>query len=106
MPTLRDLPYMAKALLRHVTPPRAFYLLDAWRDRLNGSEVIVDRCFDYLQCMFRSAGFDPRGKDIIEVGSGRFARLCLRFLDAGAARVRAMDLSAVPLSDPRHQAIL
>jgi SAM-dependent methyltransferase len=97
---------MAKAVLRHVTPPQAFYLLDAWRGRLNGSEVIVDRCFDYLQCMFRSAGFDPRGKEIIEVGSGRFARLGLRLLKAGAARVRAMDLSAVPLSDPRHQAIL
>jgi SAM-dependent methyltransferase len=106
MPTIRDLPYMAKAVLRRMTPPQAFYLLDAWRGRLNGSEVIVDRCFDYLQCMFRSAGFDPRGKEIVEVGSGRFARLGLRLLKAGAARVRAMDLSAVPLSDPRHQAIL
>src|SRR3954468_4076401 len=106
MPTIRDLPYMAKAVLRRMTPPQAFYLLDAWRGRLNTSEVIVDRCFDYLQCMFKSAGFDPRGKEIIEVGSGRFARLGLRLLKAGAGRVRAMDLSAVPLRDPRHQAIL
>lgn len=106
MPTIRDLPYMTKAVLRRMTPPQAFYVLDAWRGRLNGSEVIVDRCFDYLQCMFRSGGFDPRDKEIIEVGSGRFARLALRLLKAGAARVRAMDLSAVPLNDPRHQAIL
>jgi SAM-dependent methyltransferase len=106
MPTIRDLPYRAKAVLRHVTPPQAFYLLDAWRGRLNGSEVSVERCFEYLQCMFRSAGFDPRDKEIVEVGSGRFARLGVRLLKAGAARVRAIDLSAVPLSDPRHQAIL
>lgn len=97
---------MAKALLRHFTPPQAFYVLDAWRGRLNTSEVIVDRCFEYLQCMLRSAEFDLRGKEIIEVGSGRYARLALRLLKAGAARLRAMDLSAVPLSDPQHQAIL
>lgn len=106
MPAIIDVPYMAKALLRHFTPVQAFYLLDACRGRLNSSEVIVDRCFDYLQCMFRSAAFDPRGKEIVEVGSGRFARLGVRLLKAGAARVRAMDLSAVPLNDPRHQEIL
>src|SRR4051812_8861072 len=90
MPAVSDLPYMAKALLRHFAPPQVFYLLDGWRGRLNGSEAVVERCFDYLQHMFREAGCDPRGKTIVEVGSGRFARLGLRLVGAGAARVRAM----------------
>jgi SAM-dependent methyltransferase len=47
-----------------------------------------------------------RGKHVLEIGSGRYARFALRLLASGADRVTLIDLYAVPLSNPEHHAVL
>lgn len=101
-----ELKYLAKAIVRRALPPQFFYVWDGWRGKLNASETNVQKTFNYLQYMFRAAECVIADKQIIEVGSGRYARLGLRLVAAGAARVSLLDLYAVPLDDPRHREIL
>ena len=51
-------------------------------------------------------GISLEKKTVLEIGSGRYARIALQMLAAGAERVVAVDPFAIPLTDSAHQKIL
>jgi len=98
--------YVIKSIIRRITPPRLFFILDFLKGDLNGAEVKVNDLYKYVEFIFDSVGINPQDKVIFEVGSGRYARLGLRLLNKGAKKIKAIDLYAVPLSNKKHRLIL
>jgi len=69
------------------TSPEEYYA-DCWRDRL------------------AQRGQSINGKRVLEVGSGRYARMALQWLAAGAKEVTLVDLYATSVEDAAHRALL
>jgi len=101
-----DLEYVMKRFIRrHLPDAWAFGLLELI-GRSNKAEIIPAHVWVNLRERLNGVGIDIAGKHIVEIGSGRYARLGLQMLGAGAARVTLVDLYATALSNREHQSIL
>jgi SAM-dependent methyltransferase len=72
----------------------------------NLSEIDPGKALSELNRRLERIGTDLKDKHILEVGSGRHARLAVQMLHAGADSVSLVDLYAVGLNDPVHRSML
>ena len=98
--------YVLRGLIRHQIPDRWFFGLMNLFGNSTLSETDPDGSILELLRRLESIGIDLRGKHILDVGSGRYARVALRMLKAGADRVTLVDLYAVELAEPEHRSVL
>lgn len=98
--------YLLIRLLRRPIPASIFFRLMAASGWKNSAEERPEEYFQTLQNRLDEAGADLAGKHVLEFGSGRYARLSIRILHAGARRVSMADFYAVPLDHPRHRQLL
>ncbi len=87
-------------------PEKLLFAVMKRRGDGNGAESIPDTYLTEWRDRLQQHGVSFEGKHILEIGSGRFARLATRMLAAGAARVTLVDLYALPLDEPENQALL
>jgi SAM-dependent methyltransferase len=98
--------YVLRGLLRHQIPDKWFFAWMRLSGASNSSETDPDQAFSQLKQCLDSIGVSLRGKHLLDVGSGRYARVALRMLAAGASRVSLVDLYAVSLDEPGHRLML
>lgn len=98
--------YMLRGLIRHQIPDRWFFGLMKLFGNSTLSETDPDGSMLELVNRLESIGTELRGKHILDVGSGRYARVALRMLKAGAKRVTLVDMYAVELTRPEHRSML
>lgn len=98
--------YLTKRLLRRYLPSSVFFKVMEYSDCGNTAEDRPDDMFQRLRSRVQEVEFDLAGKHILEFGSGRYARLALWLLEAGADRVTMVDLHATSLNDSRHRDVL
>ncbi|MBP1467311.1 class I SAM-dependent methyltransferase [Candidatus Chloroploca sp. M-50] len=101
-----NLPYLLTGIIRRHLPPPILFGIMKLRGDGNSSEQSPDQNAVDLEETLTQTGIAIEGQHILEVGSGRYARLALRLLAKGARRVTLVDLYAVPLNEPNHHAIL
>jgi SAM-dependent methyltransferase len=98
--------YVLRGLVRHQIPDQWFFALGKLSGGGTLSESDVDGSFAELQKRLEGIGTDLENKHILDVGSGRYARVALRMLRAGADRVTLVDMYAVELSEHGHELAL
>jgi SAM-dependent methyltransferase len=98
--------YVAIGVVRRQMPRRVLFALMALQGRGNSAEEDPDKAFGLLSERMARAGVLVRNGHVVELGSGRYARLGLRMIAAGARRVTLVDLYAIPLGERRHRAML
>jgi SAM-dependent methyltransferase len=101
-----NIAYVLEGLARHRMPDTWFDKLMEWRGWRSPAETDPDVCWRELRERLLTISFSVEGKHILEIGSGRYARLALWMLTAGASRVTLIDLYATPLHEARHRALL
>ena len=101
-----NISYVLKRAVRRHIPEAWFFPLMTLLKRSNLSEVSPEEALSELSRRLDSIGVDLADKHILEVGSGRFARVALQMMRAGANRVTLVDLYAVALNDPKHRSLL
>ncbi|NTV65757.1 MAG: methyltransferase domain-containing protein [Oscillochloris sp.] len=87
-------------------PHSVHFLLMRLRGHANVSEQLPDSYFAGWQAQLTRSGLSLAGKHVVEIGSGRYARMALRMLKAGARRVTLIDLYAVSLDHQEQAATL
>jgi SAM-dependent methyltransferase len=98
--------YVIKCLIRRLTPSPLFFWMDKVKGSSNWSETRSDTLWEQWYASFVSHVGTVEGKHVLEIGSGRYAAMGPRLIAHGAARVTLVDLYAVPVADPSHNAIL
>lgn len=98
--------YFIKRLIRRHIPAPVFYRIMKYSGRAAAAEKRPADTFQALRDRLRDLAIDLADKHVLELGSGRYARLALQMLNAGASRVTLADFYAKPLSDPRHRRLL
>lgn len=98
--------YVLLRFVRRSIPDSWFFVVMKLAGLDNTSESSPDEAFADWQAYAERQGLSFEGKHVYEIGSGRYAKLALRMLAAGARRVSMVDPFAVGLDDPTHQAIL
>lgn len=101
-----NLKYVLKGLIRHHVPDKWFFHLMELSGRTRPAESDPNGVFAMWKERFDSIGLSLEGRHVVEVGSGRYARLALHMLSSGASRVTLIDLYAVPLHKPEHRSML
>lgn len=99
-----NLRYLAIGLLRRTLPKPLLFAIMRQRGDGNGSETNPAANLALWQTSLGQT--ELAGKHVLEIGSGRYARLALHMLAAGARRVTLIDLYAMPLDQPQHRALL
>lgn len=98
--------YLLAALIRHRTPEMLLSALTNLSGNNNSAENTPDSHFSAWQGRLERRGFDLHGKRILEIGSGRYARVALWMLASGAEHVTLIDPNAQGLAVPRHWSLL
>lgn len=101
-----NLKYVLIGLVRKHAPESVFYAVMKMRGEGNGAEIAPDLYFGEWQKQLAKHGVTVADKHVLELGSGRYARLGLRLLGAGARRVTLVDFYATPLRTPSHYTML
>lgn len=101
-----NLPYLLSSLLRRSLPLQTLYFIMKLRGDGNRAEQAPDDYFLQWQDQMARSGIALAGKHVVEIGSGRYARIALRMLKAGARRVTLVDFYALPLDHPQQRAQL
>src|SRR5438876_5682084 len=101
-----NLKYIYVGVLRPHVPARLLFAVMKWRGDGNAAESIPGVCLADLRERLAKHGASLEGKRVLEIGSGRYARLGLHLLAAGARRVTLVDLYAVPVDQPHHRTLL
>ncbi len=100
------LAYILKRLLRRHVPSPVVLELMKYCGRSAAAEDRPDDVFRGLQDRLQELAVDLTDKHVLDLGSGRYARMALRLLNAGASRVTLIDFHAVPLSNSKHRELL
>jgi SAM-dependent methyltransferase len=101
-----NLRYILTGVVRHHLPASALFAMMRLSGDGNGAEQIPDQNAADLVAHLAAEGISLRGRHVLELGSGQYARLALRLLAEGARRVTLVDLYALSLSDPAHRKLL
>lgn len=100
------LEYVLKRVVRRQIPAPLFFRMMTYSGSGNLAEDDPEEMFRALHERLQVLAIDLTGKQVLEIGSGRYARLGLRMLHAGASRVTLADLHATPLNNRQHRAML
>jgi SAM-dependent methyltransferase len=98
--------YLVVGLARRYVPKQILFVVMHYRGDGSLAEHNPDAYVGNWNDQLTQRGWTFRGKHILELGSGRYARFALRLLASGASRVTLIDLYAVPLSAPAHRKLL
>lgn len=101
--------YLVFRFVRRHIPNRIYFILMKIFPGLlgdNAAETMPDAAFESYQHSLARFGVSFEGKNMVELGSGRYARQGLRMLKGGANRVTLIDPYAVSLGDLRHRKML
>jgi SAM-dependent methyltransferase len=101
-----NIAYVVEGLGRHVIPDSWFDKMREWAGLRHPAEADPDLCWRDMQARLARIEFNIEGKRILDIGSGRYARLALRMLGAGASHVTLIDLQAIPAHEAKHRALL
>ncbi len=101
-----NLQYVVKRILRRQIPDGWAFGLLKLMGQGNLAEVAPAEAWARLEERLDGVGTDVVGRHVVEIGSGRHARLGLQMLGAGAKRVTLVDLYAADLNQPKHKALL
>jgi SAM-dependent methyltransferase len=101
-----NLKYISIGIIRRHMPEKVLFAIMKRRGSGNVAESAPDSYFATWCEQLASHGLRLAGKHVLELGSGRYARLALRMLAAGASRVTLVDFYAVSLDEPNHRAML
>lgn len=101
-----NLYYILAGLVRRQVPIAVLFHIMKLRGDANFAEAQPDDYFRSWHAQLSQSGLSLRGCHVVEIGSGRYARLALRMLAAGARRVTLIDFYALPLNHPAQQALL
>jgi len=103
---LMNLLYVVKRLFRRQIPDRWAFVLLRLFGGSNSAETTPDEGWAELKRRLDRVGIDTAGRHVVEVGSGRYARLGLQMLRSGVARVTLIDPYAVDVNDREHRSVL
>src|SRR6185436_4320495 len=98
-----NLKYLCIGVVRRHVPVKLLFAIMKWRGDGNGAESTPRAYLADWRERLAKHGAGLEGKHVLEIGSGRYARLALHLLAAGARRVTLVDLYAVALHDPEHR---
>lgn len=98
--------YLLLGLVRRYVPKKLLFAVMQFRGDASLAEQSPDNYLTIWNDQFSRHDWSFKGKHVLEIGSGRYARFALRMLASGARRATLVDLYAVPLRDPAHRAML
>jgi len=98
--------YFLIGLLRPYVPKGILFAITKRRGDGNLEEEVPDDCLNSWAAQFKKRQWTFAGKQVLEIGSGRYARFALQMLAAGARKVTLIDPYALPLKQPVHLAML
>lgn len=98
--------YIAKRFVRRQLPDDWAFALLGFLGLGNKTEVEPAEVWAHVKQRLDQVGFDLAGRHLLEVGSGRYARLALHMLHAGVAEVTLVDLFAVSMNDRKCKYLL
>jgi SAM-dependent methyltransferase len=101
-----NLKYVLVGVARHYAPEWLMFVHLKLRGKSNSAESDPAAQFAEWKKRLDERGVTLTGKRVVEVGSGRYARLALRLVAAGASCVTLVDLYATPLDEPSHKSLL
>lgn len=101
-----NLRYVLTGVVRRHLPAPLLFRIMRLRGDGSGGEQAPDAVFQEWQTWIAGAGISLQGQHVVEIGSGRYARIALRLLKAGARRVTLVDFYALPLDHPAQGATL
>lgn len=101
-----NLRYLLTGVIRRHLPLPLLFVIMRLRGDGNGAEKNPDPIMNELTARLAHYDISISDKHILELGSGRYARLALRMLAQGARHVTLVDFYALPLDNPQHQHIL
>lgn len=101
-----NLYYVLAGVARRQVPAALLFQIMRLRGEANFAEAQPDDYFRSWYAQITQSGLLLQGGHVVEIGSGRYARLALRMLAAGARRVTLVDLYALPLGHPAQRALL
>jgi SAM-dependent methyltransferase len=101
-----NLGYVLKRFVRRQLPDTWAFGLLKLIGRSNKAERIPADVWAILRERLNGVGIDITDKHVVEIGSGRYARLGLQMLRAGAASVTLIDLYATDLNNREHRSML
>lgn len=98
--------YVLFGVARRRLPETFLFRLMEIRGGVNSAEVTPDTKFAEWDARLAVHGINLENKRVLEIGSGRYARLALRMIVRGARRVTLVDPYAVALDESKHRALL
>ena len=98
--------YVLLGLVRPYVPKRILFAITKRRGDGNLEEEAPHDCLKSWMDQFDKRNISFAGKHVLEVGSGRSARIALQMLAAGSDRVTLIDPYAVPLKCSAQLALL
>jgi SAM-dependent methyltransferase len=101
-----NIPYISKRLARRQIPDAWAFGLLKLLGRSNLAEVAPDKAWSKIKGRLDRLGIELAGRDVVEIGSGRYARLALQMLTAGVKRVTLADLYALDVNDKEQKSLL
>ncbi len=98
--------YIALGIVRRCMPEKFLFAWLNLRGGVNSAEISPAQKFLEWNAQLAQERIDLADKVVLEMGSGRYARLALQMLAAGARRVMLVDPYALPLNHPAQRAVL
>jgi SAM-dependent methyltransferase len=98
--------YLLSGLVRRQVPLSFLFFIMKLRGHGNTAEQSPNESFQQWQAQLSCSGISLQDRHVVEIGSGRYARLALRMLKAGARRVTLIDFYALPLEHTDQEATL
>jgi SAM-dependent methyltransferase len=95
-----NLYYILAGVVRRYIPAPILFTAMKLRGQGNCSEQLPDDSFRERYAYMCQSGISLDGRHVVEIGSGRYARMALRLLKVGARRVTLVDFYAMPLNHP------
>jgi len=98
--------YVLIGFLRRYVPQRVLFAVMERRGDGSVEEKAPGDCLEMWLDRLSKHNLHLAGKHILEIGSGRYARLGLQMLAAGAQSITLIDPYAVSLTEPVHRTML
>src|SRR5438132_6812778 len=98
--------YVLIGLVRRYVPKKVLFAIMERRGDGSIEEGSPHDCLETWMDQLNKRGLSFAGKDVLEIGSGRYARFALQMLAAGAEHVTLIDLYSVSLTEPAHRSML
>jgi len=98
--------YVIAGLVRRHVPHNILFLILELRGDSSCEETTPCACLETLTFHLEKKQLSFADKEVLEIGSGRYARFALQLVAAGAKRVTLIDPYAKSLDDPAHRSIL